>query len=48
MKDSEKSGKYVDLAWVQKKKLWDMKVTMMQIVICVILDEPRSSEIQHY
>ena len=33
--NSEKRDKYVDLAGELKKKLWNMKVTVIPIVICV-------------
>ena len=35
LKDSEKRDKYLDLPW-ELKKLWNMKVTIMQIVICTL------------
>ena len=35
MKESEKRGKYLDLAR-ELKKLWNMKVTMIPVVICAL------------
>ena len=33
MKEEEKKDKYLDLAWELKKKLWNMKVTIIPILI---------------
>ncbi len=33
LKESEKRDKYLDLAWELKKTLWNMKVTIIPIVI---------------
>ena len=35
LKEYEKKDKYLDLAWELKKKLWNMKVTIISIVIGV-------------
>ena len=41
IKESEKRGEYIDLAWELKKKLWNMKVTVIPLVVSAFRTIPK-------